>query len=138
MSNTKYPFLVTCGEWVLGGTLQNEKLQIVFVMLILPLTLNIVQFWVIDQFIEKKTVEKFPVRIDDDDMEDQYGLVDGFEERIFDHDDDDDDDDAVNMVGGSPARRRPSLEHLEHSPTELISPTSSALDDDEFDTRRHH
>lgn len=127
------------GEWVLGWTLQNEKLQIVFVMLILPLSMNIVQFWIIDQFLKQKTTEKFPVRIDDDEMEDQYGLVDGFEERVFDHDDDEDDNDHHDMVGGAPSRRRLSLEHLEHSPTDA-SPTSStsALHGDGFEARRHH
>ncbi|KAF9161820.1 hypothetical protein DFQ27_005774 [Actinomortierella ambigua] len=129
------PFLFTFGAWVLGWTLGDEKLQIVFVMLILPLSMNIVQFWVIDQFLKQKPIDKFPVRIDDDEMEDQYGLVDGFEERVFDHDYDDEDD-TQNMVGGAPSRKRSSLEHLEHSPTEAT--TTSALHGDGFEARRHH
>ncbi|KAG0284320.1 hypothetical protein BGZ96_011296 [Linnemannia gamsii] len=82
-----WPFLFTFGEWVLGWTTQSEKLQILFVMLILPLSMNICQFWVIDYILKQKTPEKFPIRIDDDE-EDLYGLVDGLE-----HNSDDDDGD---------------------------------------------
>ncbi|KAF9984949.1 hypothetical protein BGZ65_012142 [Modicella reniformis] len=82
-----WPFLFTFGEWVLGWTLQNEKLQILFVMLILPLTMNICQFWVIDYILKQKTTEKFPIRIDED-GEDLYGLVGGLDDEDGDDLDD--------------------------------------------------
>ncbi|KAF9929509.1 hypothetical protein FBU30_001479 [Linnemannia zychae] len=88
-----WPFLFTFGEWVLGWTMQNEKLQILFVMLILPLSMNICQFWVIDYILKQKTTEKFPIRIDDDE-EDLYGLVGG-----QDHTSDDEGDDLDQHVG---------------------------------------
>ncbi|KAG0245011.1 vacuolar membrane protein-domain-containing protein [Mortierella sp. GBAus27b] len=90
-----WPFLFTFGEWVLGWTLQNEKLQILFVMLILPLTMNICQFWVIDYILKQKTTEKFPIRIDEDD-EDLYNLVGGLE-HSYDDDGDDLDDHFTNQ-----------------------------------------
>ncbi|KAF9386258.1 hypothetical protein CPC16_007604 [Podila verticillata] len=90
-----WPFLFTFGEWVLGWTLQNEKLQILFVMLILPLSMNICQFWVIDYILKQKTTEKFPIRIDDDE-EDLYGLVGGLEHNS----DDDEDDRHIVIVEG--------------------------------------
>ncbi|KAF8979790.1 hypothetical protein BGZ46_005032 [Entomortierella lignicola] len=76
-----WPFLFTFGEWFLGWTLQNEKLQIVFVMLILPLSMNICQFWVIDYILKQKTTEKFPIRMDEDE-EDLYGLVEGLDQNF--------------------------------------------------------
>ncbi|CAG8604144.1 16122_t:CDS:2, partial [Acaulospora morrowiae] len=48
------PFLFDVGEWFLGWTLHDVKLQVVFVMLIFPLIMNIVQFWIVDQVIKKK------------------------------------------------------------------------------------
>jgi hypothetical protein len=115
----------------LGWTLQNEKLQILFVMLILPLSMNICQFWVIDYILKQKTTEKFPIRIDDDD-EDLYGLVEG-----LDHNNSDDEDDCLNMVGQ--ASGRDSLDGISHhhhqqaSLDRLDQPQSGpGHDDDEF------
>ncbi|KAF9582275.1 hypothetical protein BGW38_000423 [Lunasporangiospora selenospora] len=86
-----WPYMFKFGELVLGWTMENEKLQILFVMLLLPLIMNICQFWVIDYILKQKLVEKFPIRIDESE-EDLYGLVEGFEQNYGDDDDDDDDD----------------------------------------------
>lgn len=75
-------------------------------MLILPLSMNICQFWVIDYILKQKTTEKFPIRIDDDE-EDLYGLVGGLE-----HNSDDDEDDHQNMVGQ--ASGRDSFDGISH------------------------
>ncbi|KAF9173498.1 hypothetical protein BGX21_002824 [Mortierella sp. AD011] len=97
-----WPFLFTFGEWFLGWTLQNEKLQIVFVMLILPLSMNICQYWVIDYILKQKTTEKFPIRMDDDE-EDLYGLVGGLEQNYEEDEEDIDDhpDDSRNGREGT-------------------------------------
>ncbi|CAG8765975.1 4812_t:CDS:2 [Cetraspora pellucida] len=50
----RLPFLFDFGEWFLGWTLYDPKLQVVFVMLIFPLLMNTVQFWLVDQVIKKK------------------------------------------------------------------------------------
>ncbi|KAF9325989.1 hypothetical protein BG006_010555 [Podila minutissima] len=127
-----WPFLFTFGEWVLGWTLQNEKLQILFVMLILPLSLNICQFWVIDYILKQKTVEKFPIRIDDDE-DDLYGLVEG-----LDRSNSDDEDDRLNMVGQASGRDSfDGISHHHHqqaSLDRLDQPQSGpGYDDDEFE-----
>ncbi|KAF8939858.1 vacuolar membrane protein-domain-containing protein [Dissophora ornata] len=88
-----WPFLFTFGEWFLGWTLQNEKIQILFVMLILPLSMNICQFWVIDYILKQKTTEKFPIRIDGDE-EDMYGLVGGLEQSYEEDGDELDDQES--------------------------------------------
>ncbi|CAG8755124.1 5103_t:CDS:2 [Racocetra persica] len=49
-----FPFLFDFGEWFLGWTLYDAKLQVVFVMLVFPLVMNTVQFWLVDQVIKKK------------------------------------------------------------------------------------
>ncbi|OAC98069.1 hypothetical protein MUCCIDRAFT_122803, partial [Mucor lusitanicus CBS 277.49] len=49
------PWLETFGEWVLGWTMGNYRLQVLFVMLVFPLVMNIVQFWVVDTIVKHKT-----------------------------------------------------------------------------------
>ncbi|KAG0308740.1 hypothetical protein BGZ98_007016 [Dissophora globulifera] len=112
-----WPFLLTFGEWFLGWTLQNEKLQILFVMLILPLSMNICQYWAIDYILKQKPTEKFPIRIDEDE-EDLYGLVGGLEQS---YDEDGEDTDGQDLQG----------EH-DHSPHQL-SERMELNDDDEAD-----
>ncbi|KAI7875057.1 vacuolar membrane protein-domain-containing protein [Mucor mucedo] len=48
------PWISDFGDWVLQWTVGNYRLQVVFVMLIFPLVMNIMQFWVIDTFIKHK------------------------------------------------------------------------------------
>ncbi|KAF9960924.1 hypothetical protein BGZ72_005424 [Mortierella alpina] len=114
-----WPFLFTFGEWVLGWTLQNEKLQILFVMLILPLSMNICQFWVIDYILKQKPNEKFPIRIDEDE-EDMYGLVGGLD-NSYEEEDEGESDDGVGHLGG----QGPRGNHDHPSPHQL----SDSLDD---------
>ncbi|KAG0000761.1 hypothetical protein BGZ80_009874 [Entomortierella chlamydospora] len=102
-----WPFLFTFGEWFLGWTLQNEKLQIVFVMLILPLSMNICQYWVIDYILKQKTTEKFPIRMDEDE-EDLYGLVGGLEQN-YEEDEEDIDDHPDDSRNGREGTSHPSL-----------------------------
>lgn len=52
------PFISKIGDWALGWTEGNEKLQIAFVMMIFPLIMNALQYYIIDSFIkEKKEME---------------------------------------------------------------------------------
>ncbi|ORZ15589.1 Vaculolar membrane protein-domain-containing protein, partial [Absidia repens] len=46
------PWLEDFGFWVLGWTAGNYKLQVAFVMLIFPLVMNILQFWIIDTIVK--------------------------------------------------------------------------------------
>ncbi|CAO3632941.1 unnamed protein product [Cunninghamella blakesleeana] len=66
------PWLEDFGNWVLGWTSGNYKLQVAFVMLVFPLIMNILQFWIIDNIV--KHHDKNPIRLrhpygDDDDVE---------------------------------------------------------------------
>lgn len=46
------PFLFAWGEWVLRWTKGNYRYQVIFVMLIFPLVMNIVQFWIVDTIVK--------------------------------------------------------------------------------------
>ncbi|KAF7726869.1 hypothetical protein EC973_008376 [Apophysomyces ossiformis] len=46
------PFLFALGEWVLRWTKDNYRYQVIFVMLIFPLTMNMFQFWIVDTIVK--------------------------------------------------------------------------------------
>ncbi|EPB88901.1 hypothetical protein HMPREF1544_04291 [Mucor circinelloides 1006PhL] len=46
------PFLFAWGEWVLRWTKGNYRYQVIFVMLIFPLIMNIIQFWIVDTIVK--------------------------------------------------------------------------------------
>ncbi|KAK4251831.1 vacuolar membrane protein-domain-containing protein [Corynascus novoguineensis] len=48
------PWLPRIGDWALGWTEGNEKLQIVFVMMLFPLIMNALQYYIIDSYIKKQ------------------------------------------------------------------------------------
>ncbi|KAI9483798.1 MAG: vacuolar membrane protein-domain-containing protein [Benjaminiella poitrasii] len=60
------PWIADFGDWVLRWTVGNYKLQVVFVMLIFPLIMNIMQFWVIDTFIKHKSDTNKNIRLNRD------------------------------------------------------------------------
>jgi len=51
------PWLSHVGDWALGWTEGNEKLQIVFVMMLFPLIMNAMQYYIIDSYIKKQVVD---------------------------------------------------------------------------------
>ena len=48
------PWISRVGDWALGWTEGNEKLQIVFVMMLFPLIMNAMQYYIIDSYIKKQ------------------------------------------------------------------------------------
>lgn len=88
------PWIIRVGDWALRWTEGNEAIQIAFVMLIFPLIMNALQYYIIDTFIKKKA------EIDED-----HGEVeeDGEEETLL-PDDDQDPDGALEAdeVKGKP------------------------------------
>ncbi|CAI4216464.1 unnamed protein product [Parascedosporium putredinis] len=47
-----FPSISRIGDWALGWTEGNEKLQIFFVMMLFPLIMNALQYYIIDSFIK--------------------------------------------------------------------------------------
>lgn len=71
------PWISKVGDWALSWTEGNEKLQIAFVMMIFPLIMNGLQYYIIDSFIKKQITEEDVVVVagdddDDDDDEDHH------------------------------------------------------------------
>ncbi|KXX80535.1 hypothetical protein MMYC01_202598 [Madurella mycetomatis] len=51
------PWLPHVGDWALGWTEGNEKLQIFFVMMLFPLIMNALQYYIIDSYIKKQETQ---------------------------------------------------------------------------------
>lgn len=49
-----FPWISRVGDWALRWTEGNEKLQIIFVMMLFPLIMNAMQYYIIDSFIKAK------------------------------------------------------------------------------------
>ncbi|KHN96435.1 FK506-binding protein 2 precursor [Metarhizium album ARSEF 1941] len=61
------PWISKVGDWALSWTEGNEKLQIAFVMMIFPLIMNALQYYIIDSFIKMKEPEHQRLPSDDPD-----------------------------------------------------------------------
>ncbi|KAF4444263.1 vacuolar membrane [Fusarium albosuccineum] len=98
------PWISKVGDWALGWTEGNEKLQIAFVMMIFPLIMNALQYYIIDSFIKMKEPEHERLDSEDpdevsrrrryDDSEDEtsrFRLVD------TDHESDSEDEEAAKL-----------------------------------------
>ncbi|KAH9909148.1 vacuolar membrane protein-domain-containing protein [Xylariomycetidae sp. FL2044] len=78
------PWISRVGDWALGWTDGNERLQIVFVMMLFPLIMNALQYYIIDSFIKMKDTGHERVPSEDHER-------DPFDDALIDSDDDDDD-----------------------------------------------
>jgi hypothetical protein len=61
------PWISRVGDWALKWTEGNERLQIVFVMMLFPLIMNAMQYYIIDSFIKRKETDHERLLSDDDD-----------------------------------------------------------------------
>ncbi|KAH8675611.1 vacuolar membrane protein-domain-containing protein [Xylariales sp. PMI_506] len=67
------PWISRIGDWALKWTEGNERLQIVFSMMLFPLIMNAMQYYIIDGFIKKKESDhERLLSQDDDDDEEPY------------------------------------------------------------------
>jgi hypothetical protein len=90
------PFIVEVGDWALKWTEGNTAMQIFFVMLLFPVIMNAIQYYIIDIFIKK------PIPVEGT----QAGVPGGFDSTGLDHsallggresdDDSDESDDAAD------------------------------------------
>ncbi|EFE36125.1 uncharacterized protein ARB_05063 [Trichophyton benhamiae CBS 112371] len=61
------PFIVLVGDWALRWTEGNTAVQIFFVMLLFPVIMNAVQYYIIDIFIKKRASEHDPLHPHEED-----------------------------------------------------------------------
>ncbi|KAI1383258.1 vacuolar membrane protein-domain-containing protein [Hypoxylon trugodes] len=75
------PWISRVGDWALKWTEGNERVQIVFVMMLFPLIMNALQYYIIDSFIKLKETdhERLPSEDGDD--------GDPFDDALVDSDD---------------------------------------------------
>ncbi|KAI8084899.1 vacuolar membrane protein-domain-containing protein [Halteromyces radiatus] len=79
------PWMEDFGLWVLGWTAGNYKLQVAFVMLIFPLVMNTIQFWIIDTIVKHKDSTQIRLQHRDHEEEDDVeNLLATMEEDIHD------------------------------------------------------
>ena len=86
------PWIILVGDWALRWTEGNEAVQIAFVMLIFPVIMNGIQYYIIDSFIKNKedTPEHDLLTAEDGDEEEGQHLRDNWDVS-FETDDEDDD-----------------------------------------------
>lgn len=61
------PFIVKVGDWALQWTEGNAAVQIFFVMLLFPVIMNAIQYYIIDTFIKKPLSDPHDALAEDDD-----------------------------------------------------------------------
>lgn len=75
------PWISRVGDWALKWTEGNERVQIVFVMMLFPLIMNAIQYYIIDSFI--KMQEPGHERLASEDGDER----DPFDDALLDSDD---------------------------------------------------
>lgn len=85
------PWIVIVGDWALKWTEGNETVQVIFVMLLFPVIMNAVQYYIIDSFIKnQKPTDHEPIPSeegadDEDDDEGGNGRARGTGARVVQH-----------------------------------------------------
>ncbi|KAK4193360.1 vacuolar membrane protein-domain-containing protein [Podospora australis] len=98
------PWLEEIGDWALGWTEGNEKLQIVFVMMLFPLIMNAMQYYIIDSYIKKQEAS-VDGHDDDDGTPGAAGSAVYGELTSSETDDDDSGDDEEEQLTPKPTAR---------------------------------
>jgi STIMATE family len=104
------PWLSRVGDWALRWTEGDERVQVAFVMLIFPVIMNALQYYIIDGFIKDPAHgahhEALPTE-DEDDISEFGGSIESFTSTV-------EDDAAAAKVDGKDihsrtGKRKPSL-----------------------------
>ncbi|KAE8375773.1 Vaculolar membrane protein-domain-containing protein, partial [Aspergillus bertholletiae] len=87
------PFIVKVGDWALRWTEGNTAVQIIFVMLLFPVIMNAIQYYIIDIFIKKPSHEMLDESEADDALDERndhhHALLAGLEEDVASESEDD-------------------------------------------------
>jgi hypothetical protein len=128
------PFIIKIGDWALRWTEGNTAVQIFFVMLLFPVIMNAIQYYIIDIFI-KKPISQYAVDDADDSVTDdahrREALLDGLDES-YSTDSEDENPGIPQHTTSHPKAAANALdesEHLlpeDHSPVPPYEPMSSS------------
>ncbi|KAJ5823077.1 hypothetical protein N7447_005417 [Penicillium robsamsonii] len=135
------PFIVKIGDWALRWTEGNTAVQIFFVMLLFPVIMNAIQYYIIDIFI-KKPVSQYAVddtirdAATDDDADRREALL---ADETYSTDSDDEESGKSPRTTSQPKATADALalqesEHLlpeDHNPVPPYEPPSSSSGGDE-------
>ncbi|KAI1277183.1 vacuolar membrane protein-domain-containing protein [Xylaria sp. FL0933] len=89
------PWISRVGDWALKWTEGNERLQIFFVMMLFPLIMNALQYYIIDSFIKLK--ETGHERLPQQEADDSDPFDDGFGDESDDDSVSNESSDSVRM-----------------------------------------
>ncbi|KAK1752500.1 vacuolar membrane protein-domain-containing protein [Echria macrotheca] len=87
-----FPWLSRVGDWALGWTEGNEKLQIIFVMMLFPLIMNAMQYYIIDSYIKLQDAASDTASSNDEEGRNEtvvYGEISGSDSEESDGEDED-------------------------------------------------
>jgi hypothetical protein len=126
------PWIAWVGDWALRWTEGNKRLQIAFVMLVFPLIMNAMQYWIIDGFIKEDRRTPHP---EDGDGAGHGSVVEhGDEDEAFtieeDFDSEDESDEEAGLV-----KKKGGVESAAASLKEA-NPTPIPVDREEYDPAR--
>jgi hypothetical protein len=141
------PFIVKIGDWALRWTEGNTAVQIFFVMLLFPVIMNAIQYYIIDIFI-KKPISQYAMDDEhgdtatDDDALRREALLDGLDGSYST----DSDDDTPGKSQGTVSHPKAAANALheseqllteDHSPVPPYEPISSSSSSNEHDAKPH-
>jgi hypothetical protein len=133
------PFIVRVGDWALRWTEGNTAVQIIFVMLLFPVIMNAIQYYIIDTFIKKPILSEhqpIPGGGEDDDMDDgghqEAALLAGLSDDDSKDSDIDVDEDQANHLESKTRMSEPLIrsDDDELPPASQSASGSSAYDED--------
>lgn len=107
------PWISKVGDWALGWTEGNEKLQIAFVMMIFPLIMNAMQYYIIDSFIKKSMTHG---DAPDDDERGQFRPLRAAADSLEDLDSDGDADDEAPLVDKAASTTKTRARNAQRKP----------------------
>ncbi|KAJ5567162.1 hypothetical protein N7535_006468 [Penicillium sp. DV-2018c] len=146
------PFIVKAGDWALRWTEGNTALQIIFVMLLFPVIMNAIQYYIIDIFIKKQNSSQYTESdttrdaAEDDDSDHREALLDGLDDS-YSVDSDDEIPGKSPRVTSQPKATADALQESENvlpednNPVPPYEPPSSSSSRDGQDPKHsatHH
>lgn len=129
------PWIVQVGDWALRWTEGNEAVQIAFVMLIFPLIMNALQYYIIDSFIKNNQAVNEEEGEHDEVGEDDALLAD---DDILDQEEARKEDARVGATTGSAGdrTRHSEQEPEQHTPAASTSSSSGTNIKEDASTNR--
>lgn len=124
-----FPWIAKVGDWALGWTEGNEKLQIAFVMMIFPLIMNAMQYYIIDSFIKQKTMDHEALPTEDPDRSARCSVGDSDEDEELLTRSDSDVDENAQKKQNRRVREEPYDPEVDGEAPTIVGSSSSQLNE---------